>query len=87
MFNYFVFIKSIKKVVVAGNCGTGTDGLVIECGTEMSSETEICRSSRESLTHMGAESYDLSPLNQSLLQANDELTILRPREEISSCLK
>ncbi len=42
----------------------------------MCSETEICRSSQESLTYMGVESYDLSLLNQSMLQANDELTIL-----------
>ena len=68
-------------------CGSGRGGLVEEWGTEMSSETEIRRSSQDSLTHMEAESMDLSPLNQSMLQANDELTVLKPREELLGCLK
>ena len=57
---------------MVGERRPGTGGLVRENGTEMSNKTEICRSSRDSLAYMGVEGYDLSPLNQSLLQANDE---------------
>ena len=72
---------------MVGERRPGTGGLVRENGTEMSNKTEICRSSRDSLAYMGVEGYDLSPLNQSLLQANDESINLRPREERLDCLK
>ena len=41
-------------------------------------QTEINRSSREDMTQVRVDSYDLSPLNRSLLQADDESGILKP---------
>ncbi len=50
---------------MVGERRPGTGLLVGEDGTEISNETEISRSSRDSLAYMGVEGYDLSPLDQS----------------------
>ncbi|RNA44981.1 hypothetical protein BpHYR1_007564 [Brachionus plicatilis] len=81
-------LKAIQLKVVDGFGSCVEVNLVNECSTELSNEqTEINRSPWEDLTQMGAESCDLSPLNRSFIQAEEESGILRPERGVSNCLR
>ena len=77
---------SIKKVVRGvGECDRGER--VNERSNELHiEEIEMDRSSRGGGTQMRVESYDLSPLDRSLLQVNVESGISKPRG-VLNCLK